>query len=85
MSKKICAIGTRYVALITGVDLADFGNSVICTDIDKDKIKIWNQYRVIVLEIIRKLMKSNFILDARNLLDKDVVNKYGIEYEDVRR
>ena len=45
----------------------------------------WNQYRGIDLEIVKKLMKGNFILDARNLLDKDVAHKYGFEYEGVGR
>ncbi len=36
---KITIIGTGYVGLVTGVCLADLGNSVICYDIDKEKIK----------------------------------------------
>ena len=36
--KNITIIGTGYVGLVTGVGLSEFGNSVICTDIDKDKI-----------------------------------------------
>ena len=36
--KKICVIGTGYVGLVSGAGLADFGNQVICTDIDEAKI-----------------------------------------------
>ncbi len=36
---KIAVIGTGYVGLVTGVCLADFGNTVICYDIDREKIK----------------------------------------------
>ena len=36
--KRITVIGTGYVGLVTGVGLSDFGNNVICTDIDEDKI-----------------------------------------------
>ena len=36
---RICVIGTGYVGLVTGICLADIGNSVICVDIDKEKIK----------------------------------------------
>ncbi len=36
--KNITIIGTGYVGLVTGVGLSEFGNKVICADIDKDKI-----------------------------------------------
>ena len=45
----------------------------------------WNQYRGIDLKIVKKLMKGNFILDVRDLLDKDVAHKYVFEYEGVGR
>ena len=34
----IAVIGTGYVGLVTGAGLADFGNDVICVDVDKRKI-----------------------------------------------
>ncbi|HEY6843845.1 MAG TPA: UDP-glucose/GDP-mannose dehydrogenase family protein, partial [Thermoanaerobaculia bacterium] len=34
----IAVIGTGYVGLVTGAGLADFGNDVICVDIDEKKI-----------------------------------------------
>ena len=36
---KISVIGTGYVGLISGTCLAEVGNSVICVDIDSEKIK----------------------------------------------
>jgi UDPglucose 6-dehydrogenase len=35
---QIAVIGTGYVGLVTGAGLADFGNDVICVDIDEKKI-----------------------------------------------
>ena len=35
---EIAVIGTGYVGLVTGAGLADFGNDVVCVDIDEKKI-----------------------------------------------
>ena len=36
--KRICVMGTGYVGLVTGACLADFGNAVVCVDIDEPRI-----------------------------------------------
>jgi UDPglucose 6-dehydrogenase len=36
---NIAVVGTGYVGLVTGTCLADTGNSVICIDIDKEKVQ----------------------------------------------
>ena len=36
---KICMVGTGYVGLVSGSCLADFGNDVICVDIDRGRIE----------------------------------------------
>ncbi len=36
--KKIGIVGTGYVGLVTGACIADFGNQVVCVDIDEAKV-----------------------------------------------
>ena len=36
----ICMVGTGYVGLVTGACLADFGNRVICVDVDAKRIEM---------------------------------------------
>jgi UDPglucose 6-dehydrogenase len=38
MSARIAVIGTGYVGLTTGVCLAELGHTVVCADIDTDKV-----------------------------------------------
>ena len=35
---NICMVGTGYVGLVTGACLADFGNRVICVDVDEKRM-----------------------------------------------
>lgn len=36
---RLAMIGTGYVGLVAGVGFSDFGNDVVCVDIDKDRIE----------------------------------------------
>lgn len=40
---KVSTIGTGYVGLVSGVCLAEKGHSVICVDVDRDKVNLINQ------------------------------------------
>jgi UDPglucose 6-dehydrogenase len=45
----------------------------------------WNQYRGLDLEMAKKLMRGNIILDTRNLLDIEKAKELGFKYEGVGR
>jgi len=45
----------------------------------------WNQYRSLDLKMAKKLMKSNIILDARNLIEHERARELGFICEGVGR
>jgi UDPglucose 6-dehydrogenase len=47
---EIAVIGTGYVGLVTGAGLADFGNDVVCVDVDVRKIDALKQGRIPIYE-----------------------------------
>lgn len=61
MARKIAVIGTGYVGLVTGVGLSDFGNKVICVDIDKVKIDMLNHGQIPIYEPgLKEILDKNF-------------------------
>ncbi len=46
----IAVIGTGYVGLVTGAGLADFGNDVICVDVDEKKITALKEGNIPIYE-----------------------------------
>lgn len=58
--KKVGVIGTGYVGLTHGVILAEKGNSVICYDIDPEKISRLQRFDIPIYEPgIKELVKKN--------------------------
>jgi UDPglucose 6-dehydrogenase len=57
---KVSVIGSGYVGLVTGTCLADLGNSVVCLDIDVNKIELLNSGGVPIFEPgLSGLIKKN--------------------------
>lgn len=58
--RNICIVGTGYVGLVTGACLADFGNQVICVDINHDKIeKLKNGLLPIYEPGLKEIVENN--------------------------
>ena len=72
--KNITIIGTGYVGLVTGAGMSEFGNKVICTDIDKNKIEKLNSgiipiYEPGLEEIIKRNISDNRLFFSSNVGD----------------
>jgi UDPglucose 6-dehydrogenase len=74
MSKKISVIGTGYVGLVAAVGLADFGNTLIGVDIDREKIEQLNRgvspiYETGIEEYLNRNIKAGRLVFTTDLAD----------------
>lgn len=57
---KITVIGSGYVGLVTGTCLAEYGNDVLCLDVDANKIRILQEGGVPIFEPgLEEMIKRN--------------------------
>ena len=80
--KNIAVIGAGYVGLVSGAGLSDFGNQVLCADIDENKIGSLKQGNIPIFEpglkeIVDRNIESNrlsFTCDIRKAIrDSEVI------------
>ena len=72
--KKIAVIGTGYVGLVSGAGFSDYGHKVVCTDIDKIKIKRLQDGEIPIYEPgLKELVHRN--VQSSRLLFSSEVNK----------
>src|SRR3954454_417587 len=69
---EIAVIGTGYVGLVTGAGLADFGNDVICCDIDERKIEALNAGRIPIYEPGLDTIVSRNVAEGRMRFTTDL-------------
>ena len=61
----IAVIGTGYVGLVTGAGLADFGNDVVCVDVDVKKIDALKNGRIPIYEPGLDVLVSKNVKERR--------------------
>lgn len=61
----IAVIGSGYVGLVTGAGLSDFGNDVICVDVDVRKIDALNQGKIPIYEPGLDTLVSKNVAEGR--------------------
>jgi len=78
---NITVVGTGYVGLVTGTCFAEMGNSVVCVDIDENKISLMKSGKTPIYEPqLQELMQRNI---EQSRLDFTTSLKDGIKEAEV--
>lgn len=79
---KLTVVGSGYVGLVTGTCLADVGNSVLCVDIDPNKIAILNRGEIPIFEPgLKELVAAN-VRAGRLRFTSDIAE--GVAFGDIQ-
>jgi len=74
---EIAVVGTGYVGLVTGAGLADFGNDVICVDIDEKKIAALRKGVIPIYEPGLDTLVSKNVQEKRLRFTTDLAEAIG--------
>ena len=74
---RICMVGTGYVGLVTGTCFAEYGNDVVCVDIDSTKIEKLNRGEIPIYEPGLDTMVAKNVKAGRLKFTTDM--KYAVE------
>ncbi|HFE53951.1 MAG TPA: UDP-glucose/GDP-mannose dehydrogenase family protein, partial [Bacteroidetes bacterium] len=69
---NVCVVGTGYVGLVTGTCFAEFGNDVICVDVDKKKIDNLNKGILPIYEPGLDVMVARNVKEGRLTFTTDM-------------
>ena len=71
---NIAVIGTGYVGLVTGAGLADFGNDVVCVDVDQKKIDALKRGEIPIYEPGLDAIVARNVQDGRLRFSTDLAS-----------